>query len=488
MRKMISTTAIVALFISLAVAQSTKQLGVKSYNRESSGNIRPTGAASQVIGSGTTGRISKWTGVSGSSAFTLGDSNIYEDKFGKVGINTANPSSSLTVQGMIETTLGGYKFPDGTIQTTAALTGLQSVVHDSTLRGEGTSGSPLGVSIPLSLSGEAAEFLVRIRNGGEGGPAMLLQGGDSIFIGGTGLTVEGGTSDSSFGGDAIQAQGGLTNNGSNGGAGVSAIGGQNFRPNSFGGVGGFLTGGNSIGTGGVGATGLGGQGGVESGSGSGGPGVMALGGLGQGIGKKGGAGILATAGSGLNGATAGLAASFAGDVSVSGNLSKGGGSFKIDHPIDPENKYLYHSFVESPDMKNIYDGVAKLDSSGEAIVRLPDWFGALNKDFRYLLTAIGAPSPTLYIAEEISENRFKIAGGTPGMRVSWQVTGIRQDAYANHHRIQVEEAKPEPERGTYLHPESFNQPEEKNVLFVQHPEFVEQMKLSSRKKKKTGGN
>src|SRR5215213_9216261 len=92
-----------------------------------------------------------------------------------------------------------------------------------------------------------------------------------------------------------------------------------------------------------------------------------------------------------------------GKVKITGNLEKAGGSFKIDHPLDPANKYLYHSFVESPDMKNVYDGVVVLDNKGEAEIELPDWFGALNKDFRYQLTAIGAPRPNLYIAEKISD-------------------------------------------------------------------------------------
>jgi hypothetical protein len=150
-------------------------------------------------------------------------------------------------------------------------------------------------------------------------------------------------------------------------------------------------------------------------------------------------------------ASATTAGYFSGNVTVTGTLSKGGGSFKIDHPLDPENKYLYHSFVESPDMMNIYNGNAVLDSRGEAWVELPEWFGALNRDFRYQLTCIGGFAP-VYVAEKISNNRFKIAGGEPHMEISWQVTGIRQDAFANAHRIPVEEEKTGEERGMYLHP------------------------------------
>src|SRR5215218_3572075 len=175
-----------------------------------------------------------------------------------------------------------------------------------------------------------------------------------------------------------------------------------------------------------------------------------------------------------------------GPVTITGPLTKPGGSFKIDHPLDPANKYLSHSFVGSPDMKNVYDGVVVLDDKGKADIELPDWFGALNKDFRYQLTAIGAPGPNLYISEEIpdgvtttttsyysnsnssnnsnnnSSSRFKIAGGDSGMKVSWQVTGIRKDPLANAHQISVEEDKPAKERGYYYtYPELYGQPEER---------------------------
>jgi len=167
----------------------------------------------------------------------------------------------------------------------------------------------------------------------------------------------------------------------------------------------------------------------------------------------------------------GLAGLFSGNVNVTGSLSKSGGSFKIDDPIDPANKYLYHSFVESPDMKNIYDGVAVLDANGAAVIQLPAWFQALNSDFRYQLTCVGAFAP-VYISQEVSNNQFGIAGGKAGMKVSWQVTGIRQDAWANANRIPVEQDKREQERGYYLHPELFGAPPDRNVLFADHPEML----------------
>jgi hypothetical protein len=154
---------------------------------------------------------------------------------------------------------------------------------------------------------------------------------------------------------------------------------------------------------------------------------------------------------------------FFGPVDVTGTLTKAAGSFRIDHPLDPENKYLSHSFVESPDMMNIYNGNVVLDGLGDAVIELPEWFPALNRDFRYQLTSIGAPSPNLHVAEEIEDNRFRIAGGTPGVKVSWQVTGIRQDRYAQEHPIAVEELKPETERGRFLHPELYGLPRERAI-------------------------
>ncbi len=162
---------------------------------------------------------------------------------------------------------------------------------------------------------------------------------------------------------------------------------------------------------------------------------------------------------GSDGGFGGEAGRFLGNVAVAGALTKWSGSFKIDHPLDPENKYLYHSFVESPDMMNIYNGNVTLDERRRGLVELPAWFEALNREFRYQLTPLGGWS-ACWIGRQVEGNRFLIRGG-PRAEVSWQVTGIRHDRWAEAHRIPVEEEKPPAERGRYLAPEVWGQPRER---------------------------
>jgi hypothetical protein len=176
-----------------------------------------------------------------------------------------------------------------------------------------------------------------------------------------------------------------------------------------------------------------------------------------------------TTGFGVSGLSTGAAGVFGGGPLVGGFFLNalvvaGAKLFKLDHPLDPENRYLSHACVESSEMKNLYDGVARLDEDGAAWVELPEWFQTLNGDFRYQLTAIGGPAPNLHVAEEISENRFKIAGGDAGMKVCWQVTGTRKDRWAAAHPFEVEQDKREEERGRYLHPSLYDAPEEQSVI------------------------
>ena len=150
-----------------------------------------------------------------------------------------------------------------------------------------------------------------------------------------------------------------------------------------------------------------------------------------------------------------------GNLSVTGSLAKGSGTFKIDHPLDPENKYLVHSFVESPDMMNIYNGNIITDANGFATVKMPEYFEAANKEFRYQLTVIGTFSQAI-IKEKMDGNTFVIQTNQPNVEVSWQVTGVRADKFANENRVIVEEEKSAEDKGTYLHPALYGASEDRS--------------------------
>ncbi len=176
------------------------------------------------------------------------------------------------------------------------------------------------------------------------------------------------------------------------------------------------------------------------------------------------------------------AAKFLGNVEVVGNLSKSGGTFKIDHPQDPANKYLVHSFVESPDMMNIYNGNIVTNANGEAIIELPTYFQAENKDFRYQLTVIGKDSRA-YVLIKITQNKFTIKSSEPFTEVSWQVTGIRNDAWANANRVQPEVSKTENEKGKYLHPELFGNATSLNPIIIKTvPNMQQNLKIKNTRK------
>ena len=127
---------------------------------------------------------------------------------------------------------------------------------------------------------------------------------------------------------------------------------------------------------------------------------------------------------------------YAGSLSVTGQKS-----FLVDHPLDPRGSVLRHAAVESNMRENIYDGIAVLDENGEAVIALPAYVAALHESYRYQATPIGAPAPDLHIQAEFSGNQFVVAGGKPGMKVSWQMTGVMRGG-----KFPVEEKKPEAPR------------------------------------------
>jgi trimeric autotransporter adhesin len=178
----------------------------------------------------------------------------------------------------------------------------------------------------------------------------------------------------------------------------------------------------------------------------------------------------------------GYAAFLEGPVDVDGTFTNAVGLTKMDDPIDPANKYLYHSSVESPDMMNIYNGTVTTDAEGNATVQMPDWFEALNRDFRYQLTAIGQAAQA-YISSELNNRQFSIKTDKPNVKISWQVTGVRQDAWANAHRIPAEVEKPANERGYYMHPELFGASADRSIAAHRHPGMLKPPAQLSQKTK-----
>ncbi|MFN8366142.1 MAG: hypothetical protein U0Y96_02745 [Candidatus Kapaibacterium sp.] len=181
------------------------------------------------------------------------------------------------------------------------------------------------------------------------------------------------------------------------------------------------------------------------------------------------------------------AAYFSGKVHVAGTLSKTAGTFKIDHPQDPANKYLVHSFVESPDMMNIYNGNIVTDGNGKATVTLPSYFEAENINFKYQLTVIGQFAQVI-IAKEVSGNQFEIMTDKPNVKVSWQVTGVRNDVFAQQNRYVDVVEKEEENKGYYVYPQGYGQPLSKGIYskgFDEYAKTTEQIPSTNETKVST---
>jgi hypothetical protein len=161
---------------------------------------------------------------------------------------------------------------------------------------------------------------------------------------------------------------------------------------------------------------------------------------------------------------------FQGKVTINGNLTINGNSsasgvktFRIDHPLDPKNKILRHAAMESNEVLNQYSGNITTDTSGYATVTLPNYFETLNKDFRYQLTVIGSFSQAI-IKQEVINNQFTIQTNQPSIKVSWQVTGVRNDKVMQYTPFAAETEKTDTEKGNYLSPEAYGKPSNTNTL------------------------
>ena len=154
-----------------------------------------------------------------------------------------------------------------------------------------------------------------------------------------------------------------------------------------------------------------------------------------------------------------------GTVVVNGNFTAlGVKAFTMDHPLDPENKTLMHAAIESNEVLNAYSGNVVTNASGKATVSLPDYFEAINKDFRYQLTVVGTFAQAI-ISKEVSNNKFEIATSVPNVKVSWEVKGIRNDKHMQKFPFKSEEEKSAAIKGKYIDVAAYELPASKGVSY-----------------------
>ncbi len=160
-------------------------------------------------------------------------------------------------------------------------------------------------------------------------------------------------------------------------------------------------------------------------------------------------------------------------VFASGTLAASGTkSFQIDHPLRPETHYLNHFCAEGPEPYNLYRGNVTTDAQGYAVVQLPDYFEAINRDPTYHLTVIdgaGEEFVQARVVRKIQNNQFVIRTSAPFVEVSWEVKAIRNDLWVQRYGYQTEQEKEDDIKGKYLHPELYGQPKERGILYRTEP-------------------
>jgi len=172
----------------------------------------------------------------------------------------------------------------------------------------------------------------------------------------------------------------------------------------------------------------------------------------------------------------------------------GAKTFLIDHPLDPENKALRHYSVESNEITNMYRGIVTLDATGQAVVKLPNYFYAANTEPSYQLTAIGTPIQP-YVLKEVTNNQFTVAG-KPNTKVSWTIYAKRNDPTIRYFNEkgkkydQEEVNKPARMRGKYYTPEAYGKDKTQGIHYSENQEktysekeaFVKQRKVMTPKR------
>jgi len=385
--------------------------------------INPSGGLQlPYTGTSSTGDPAFWATNTGSGIGLRGSADRDAGLFGESNSGDGVNGSSSSGNGVVGT-------------STSAIGVWGASGNDTGVYGEGAANGVWGVSTGgVGVFGSSDSY-IGVRAGSNTSMAVAA-------LSNSGVAVSAGSNSN----DAVR--------GNSGGSGKSGVYGENSSATGFGVYG------RNLGTGNSGALGVNDSG--VWGSSSSGTGVYGEGfnGMVATSPSYNGTGIIGEANSGANAygvwgkSTGGYAGFFSGNVRVTGTFDNSKSTIIMDHPQDPTGSYLRHAAVESPDMMNIYNGNVRTDAEGYATVQLPDYFESLNRDFRYQLTVIGQFAQAI-IAEEIHDGQFLIRTNLGQVRVSWQVTGIRHDPWAEAHPMKVVEPKPAEEQGTYLAPEAY---------------------------------
>jgi hypothetical protein len=174
-------------------------------------------------------------------------------------------------------------------------------------------------------------------------------------------------------------------------------------------------------------------------------------------------------------ATGGTAAIFNAPVTCNGYITKSGGGFRIDNPLEPEKSFLNHEFVESDSAKNTYSGNVILDAKGEATITMESWFSAINSEVSMTLSAQGKSMPNLFWSE-VDALTFKISGGVANGKVSWQIVAVRSDAWQKKNGKDVVLPKNKEQAGRFMNPELFGKDDSCSVEPITRAHFAEKQK------------
>jgi hypothetical protein len=457
-------------------ATSGSNYGIAGYSASSAGigiygegNYGLYGNSSSIIGAGVYGLSTAAGGIGVQGSSQSSDGGGVYGQGGAYGVSGTSASTTGTGIRGWATALNGLTYGVSGHSASTSGTGVYGVATSSTgyTRGVfGFSSSADGVGVLGSVTGDGLKYGVL----GENNSTTFAAAGVRGYAYGSGqvIGVEGVSPNGSLGAGIVgrgSAVGGYFETSNANYFGVHAV---NWSDNGTG-VFGHAAASTGYGTGVWGTTnansslacGLYGEAALISGSAKGVFGLT----RGQGYQSAGVYGRAAV-GTGYNGTGVWGSSDSGYAVLASGDFGATGGKyFHIDHPLDPSNRFLNHACTEGPEPLNVYSGNIILDAHGEAWVSLPSYFQEINRDLRYQLTPIGAPS-NLYVAEEIQNNRFKIAGGKAQLKVSWRVEAVRNDPYIRAHARPVEEDKPVALRGKFVHPELYGQPKERGIFFV----------------------